>query len=284
MTARNPTRPNAILLAVLLFVQLLLMAANTRGQEGATLLESGIMTVTSPIVGAARAVGGAVGGTFESVGELRRARTENIALAEEVNRLTVEVARLREQSSEYERLRQLLGMRADLFPDSIGARVITATLGTDERMIVIDRGTVDAVHVDLPVVAWGGAVGRVVSASRHRAKVRLLTDPRGGVGAIVQRSRVKGIALGNGEELELEYVSRFADVEMGDRVVTSGQDGVFPKGLGIGRVTFVGEDNGVSKLVRLVPEVDLGALEEVLVLLEPIGGPLLDPLGDEDDV
>ncbi|ANM32005.1 hypothetical protein ABI59_01190 [Acidobacteria bacterium Mor1] len=265
-----------MLLVVLLFGQLLLMAADSRGRDGASLLERGMMRVTSPVVSAARWVGGSISGLFRNVRELREARRENTELRARVNELRLETARQGEYAAENGRLRRLLGMREDLFPDSIGARVVTATLSTDERVIVIDRGTDDGVHIDLPVVAWGGAVGRVISANASHAKVRLLTDPRGGVGAIVQRSRVKGIALGNGEVLELEYVSQFSDVALGDRVVTSGQDGVFPKGLGIGVVSLVQGDQGISKLIHVEPEVDLESLEEVLVLLEPVGGPLLE--------
>ncbi len=84
--------------------------------------------------------------------------------------------------------------------------------------------------------------------------------------------------MGRGEgPLEMAYVPKFAEVEVGDRVVTSGLDGVFPKGFGIGRVSAVWDTAGASKNIRIEPELDAGEIEEVLVLETPAGAPLLEP-------
>jgi rod shape-determining protein MreC len=282
MPALNPTRQNALLLVILLFAQLLLMAGSTRGEQGSTLLESGVLRVTGPLAEGAGAVAGGVRGGFEHVGELFEAKRENRDLRSENRNLRAEVSRLREAGLENERLRRVLGMRASLAPSSIGASVVAATLTDQERLVIIDRGTSHGVHVDLPVAAWGGAVGRVVSAGRGAAQVRLLTDPNSGVSGIIQRTRVEGEVLGRSERrMDMLYVPRYADVMLGDHVVTSGLDGVFPRGLSIGRVVFVGEDAGVSKVIRVRPEADFSRLEEVLVLLEPVGSTLLEGAEDE---
>ncbi len=137
-------------------------------------------------------------------------------------------------------------------------------------MIVVDRGRADGVEVDLPAIAWGGAVGRVVAVDPGHAKIRLLSDANSGVAGIVQRSRVRGIVEGRGATtLDLLYVPRFADVIHGDRVVTSGQDGIFPRGFGIGRIGSILESPDGTQTIHLEPELDYATLEEVLILLEP---------------
>jgi rod shape-determining protein MreC len=135
--------------------------------------------------------------------------------------------------------------------------------------VIVDRGRRDGVRVDLPVVTWGGAVGRVVAASASQAKIRLLNDASSGVAGVVQRSRAQGMVLGGAETaLDMVYVPRYSDVMHGDRVVTSGLDGIFPRGFGIGRVNAISEEPDGTQTIHLEPELDYAALEEVLILLD----------------
>jgi rod shape-determining protein MreC len=279
MSSPNPARKNTVLLGILLIGQLLLMSGSSRRHDGATVLESVVMWTTSPLVRAAGAVGDGIRGGMAQVYEIFQARSENDYLRDEVRRLRAEAVRMRESDLENARLRRLLGMRENLAPEAVGAKVVNARLHGQERLLVINRGTLDGVRVDRAVVAYGGVVGRVVHSDAMYAKVRVLTDPNSGVGGVIQRIRAEGMVFGFGRTLlEMDYVSRFADIRIGDRVVTSGLDGIFPRGFTIGRITFVGdEDEEVSKEIRLQPAVDFSSLEEVLVLLEPAGGPLLSP-------
>lgn len=284
MPASNPNRQNATLLAALLFGQLLLMALSVRGERGATVLEVTVMRLTRPVVAAAGAVAGGSRGMVVAVRDLMQARAENVELRAEADRLRAEVRRREEDALENRRLRRLLMMREELFPQAIAAGVISAAISDTEHMVVIDRGTADGVHADLAVVTWGGAVGRIVQAGPRIAKVRLLTSPNAGVGGMVQRTRVMGAVYGRGRDrMEMRFVPRYRDVVIGDRVVTSGVDGVFPDGLGVGRVVFVGEsETDISKTILLEPEVDVTRLEEVLVLPEPVGEGMLDVGLDEE--
>lgn len=273
MAGLSPTRRNILLLVAMLFAQLLMMSSNLKRTNGSSLLESGVLRASSPVLEATRVVSGGVGSFAERVKEIRTARDDNAILRREVSDLRMELARLREDSLENERLRRLLEMRQELAPRALGAHVVSTNLSSQARMLVIDRGTEDGVVPDLPVVAWGGAVGRVVYADAHLAKVRLISDPAGGAAGLVQRSRVPGIIQGKGEgPVSLAYVPSYADVAQGDRVVTSGKDGVFPRGFTIGRVVSVGKEPGVSKTILVQPELDFGELEEVLVLLDKSGG------------
>ena len=271
-------RTNLVLLAALLFGQLLLMSGSARSDAGTSMLENALARVSRPVAGATRALSGGVAGFFGFWRDVRTARDENIRLKAELGRTRVDLERFREQSLENQRLRRLLGMREDLAPRSVAASVVTTQLTSQARMAVLDRGTESGIRADLSVVAWGGAVGRVITADSRFAKVRLLTDPNSGVAGLVQRSRAAGMVLGRGDgSLEMVYVPKYADVVVGDRVVTSGLDGVFPRGFGVGRVTLVADLAGATKSIRLEPEVDFRSLEEVLALLEPVAGAVLAP-------
>jgi rod shape-determining protein MreC len=276
-------RTNLLLLAALLFGQLLLMSGSARNDAGTSLLESGLARVSRPVAGATRALSGGFAGFVGFWREVRTAREENVRLKADLGRTRGELDRSREQSLENQRLRRLLGMREDLAPRSAAASVVTTNMTSQARMIVLDRGTEAGINPDQAAVAWGGAVGRVVNAGGEFAKVRLLTDPNSGVAGLVQRSRAAGMVLGRGDgSLEMLYVPKYADVVIGDRVVTSGLDGVFPRGFGIGRVTLVADVAGATKAIRIEPEVDFRSLEEVLVLLQPVGGTALAPPGEEE--
>jgi rod shape-determining protein MreC len=268
MSSLNPARQNALLLIALLFVQLLLMAGNVRDAAGSTLLEKSALRISQPVVAVSRALGGGFSGITGGVRDLTTASKENVHLRDEVVRLRGELDRYHEESIENQRLRQLLMMKEHIAPRSIGAAVVTAILSDQEHVVVVNRGTSHGVAPDQPVIAWGGAVGRVVFADSGHAKIRLLTDPNSGVAGLVQRSRQEGMILGRGKGLlEMVYVPSFADVALGDRIVTSGIDGVFPKGVGIG-VVQASEAAGIARTILLEPEVDFSRLEEVLILVK----------------
>ena len=275
MAAASSTRRNAILLVALLFAQLLLMSSSVRGGTGATLLESWTVGLTSPVVALASWVGGTVRGAWTGAGDLISAHGRNRDLEREVRELRAEVRQRREATLENARLRRLLGMRADLVPDSIGASIVTSNVTGGSDLIIVDRGTRHGVRPDLPVVVWGSVVGKVVAAYARRSKVRLVTDIDSEVAGVIQRSRAQGLTFGTGDEmLELRFVPRFSDVVLGDRVISSGLDGIFPRGFGIGRVTAVREDPGGTQTIEVEPDVNYRALEEVVILLESSGGGL----------
>jgi rod shape-determining protein MreC len=278
MAAVSPARANALLLGVMTFAQLLLIAASVRGGMAASAVAAVVGAASRPAVAPERSVSGILLDVVHFFRDVHADEIENVKLKLEVTRLAGELERTRELAQENTRLRRLLGMHEDLAPKSIGASVVTARLAGQSRVILVDRGAADGVHPDMAVVAWGGAVGRVVSVEKGFARVRLLSDPNSGASGVIARSRAEGMIVGRGgEPMEMIYVPKYADVVVGDRVITSGLDGVFPRGFGLGRVTVVGEPVGASKSIRLEPEVDDRAVEDVLILLEPSGTGLLAP-------
>jgi rod shape-determining protein MreC len=165
---------------------------------------------------------------------------------------------------------QLLELRDRTALETAAAEVIAAGATPDFRTLTIDKGAGDGIAADMAVIAPAGVVGRVVVPSGGAAKVQLLIDRNAAAGAIVERSRAQGLVVGTGEDrLRMDYVSETADVAVGDTIVTSGIDGIYPKGFVIGRVEAVEKSGGGYKEIAVRPAVDFTSLEEVLVVLTP---------------
>ena len=278
MSSQNPVRGNSVFLVLLLFIQLLLMSGSVKGRDGVSRLEAAVVVLTSPVTSVAAWGGSSVRSLFLGVRATLVARRENLRFRQTLEDLTAELDRLREIEPENRRLRDLLSMRTSMAPESIGASVIGASLSRESRLIIIDRGSGSGVRENQAVVAWGGAVGRVISVAPGFAKVRLLSDPNSGVAAVIRENRVDGIVLGEGGDslnLTMKYVSGFADVSLGDVVVTSGLDGIFPRGFRIGKVTYVGTGGEVSRKIHVHPACRVEDLEDVLVLTGRTAGALL---------
>jgi rod shape-determining protein MreC len=206
--------------------------------------------------------------------DLRDLRQGNAQLQAEVNRLSVENARLTEVERENERLRQLLNFtRSNPWYDYKAAAVIGHKIGEDTSnllfSIFIDVGARDGVAVDMPVITDRGLVGRVVAVGPNVAEVVLLIDPASAVNARVQSSRVTGIVRGKIDSgLVMERISQGETVSPGDIVLTSGLGGNFPDKLVIGQVTEVMQrDSDMFQSARIRSTVDFGKLEEVMVIV-----------------
>jgi rod shape-determining protein MreC len=156
---------------------------------------------------------------------------------------------------------------------TVAAEVIGAGASTDFKTVTIDKGTADGVRPDMAVMAPDGVVGRIVVPSARAAKVQLLTDRNAAAGVLIARSRSQGVVVGDGDDvLRMEYVSEVADVVVGDTVVTSGIDGIYPKGFVVGTVEAVEKSGNTYRQILVRPAVDFSSAEEVLVVLTPTPG------------
>ncbi|PID39396.1 MAG: rod shape-determining protein MreC [Proteobacteria bacterium] len=166
------------------------------------------------------------------------------------------------------RLRHLLGFEDDIQPSMIAARVVGKDPSPWSKTVIIDKGIRDNVIQGSPVVIPEGIVGVIVEASAGFSKVLLLTDPNSAVDALVQTTRARGIVKGGGDDRCIfNYVLRKHEISVGDTVVSSGLDGVFPKGLRVGRVSEIVRQNaGIFQNVVVTPYVDFEILEEVFVI------------------
>jgi rod shape-determining protein MreC len=198
---------------------------------------------------------------------------ENLRLSERLRAAEIELSETREQAREAARLRALLGLRDRMGFETTVAEVIAMEGGPWASMITIDKGSSHGLKLNAPVICPAGVLGRVVAIGPLSAKVQLLLDRDSGVGVLIDRSRATGVLggqrpdqLGAGGELPLRYVPVLADVVVGDVVVTSGLDQIFPKGLVVGHVSRVQANAALLKEVWVVPAAQFDQLEEVFVL------------------
>jgi rod shape-determining protein MreC len=195
-------------------------------------------------------------------------REENQGLRQRVAALEQETVRLGELEHENARLAQLLDFRARLDGTAYSARVIGRDPLPWFRTLTLDRGERDGVRRGMAVLVPQGVVGQIAKVSRTAAQVLVLTDNNSGIDALVQRSRARGIVQGDLDAgCHMKYLRRTEDVVIGDRVVTSGLDNIFPKGMVIGKVVDVALRNrGLLQVAVIEPSVALDRLEEVLIV------------------
>lgn len=199
-----------------------------------------------------------------------------VTVAHENEELRRELARSQEMNHRYrelemanQRLRKLLHFRETIPRQVLSAQVIGKDPSPWFKTVMIDKGRADGVDVGYPVVVPEGVVGQVTDASAHYAKVLLIIDKNNAVDGLVQRTRARGIIQGAAEgRCTFKYALRKHDIQVGDTVISSGLDGVFPKGLRVGRVLeVIKRDAGIFQEIEVVPFVDFETLEEVLVVL-----------------
>ena len=168
------------------------------------------------------------------------------------------------------RLRDLINFQRNISERVVAAEVIGKDPSTWFKTVIIDKGETDGLTRGLPVVIPQGIAGQVIEVSSHYSKVMLIVDSNSAVDALVQRTRARGIIKGEStDQCRLDYLLRKNDVRIGDTIVSSGLDGVYPKGLRIGIVSnVVDHDADIFHDVIVTPFVDFEKLEEVLVILE----------------
>jgi rod shape-determining protein MreC len=233
--------------------------------------------------------GSALGDIFTTVSDLRDLRDENAALADIANELAVENTRLEELEAENELLRRLLNFvdsspeRSTFHTTEVRARVVGFEPSDLLQYIIISAGQEDGIAPEMPVVTERGLVGRVEEVFPNAARVRLIIDAGSSVNALVQRTRATGVVQGQaGGQLLLDYLPQGSDVvAVGDKILTSGLGGGYPRQLVIGEVTSVDQkDYGMFQQASVRPTVDFNRLEIVLVItdfiplkMEPAAGP-----------
>ncbi len=262
-------RPGLVLgVALALHVALISLQATTR--TGVTIFHAVVFGGVAEAQRGAAGVLGSVRGVWDGYLALRQVRAENEALRTEVGALQVALQQQRVAAERAESLRALLEFRARTPLATTGADVIGTGASPEFRTITIDKGTRDGLAANLAVVAPAGVVGRITQPSARAALVQLLIDRNAAAGALIERTRVQGVVVGVGDgTLRMDFVATTGDVKAGDLVVTSGIDGLYPKGFAIGTVERVDRGDGLYHVIAVTPAVDVSRLEEVLVVLNP---------------
>jgi rod shape-determining protein MreC len=266
-------RRNQVLLSsgVFLTLSLLLLILNRGGVRRFDPLGALFLEVLRPLQLVTTQATGAVGGVWGRYVSLVGAEKENREIRERLRRLDAEHQHDSEVELENRRLTRLLDFQADIPSQVVTARVIGKDASGIFQSFVLDRGERDGIAAGMAVVCADGVVGRIAQASPHGSRVLLLSDHNSGVDALVQRTRARGLVEGAlNRSCSMKYIKRGDDLDVGDVVVTSGLDGIFPKGILVGRISALTQkDFGLFQVAEVVPAVDFSKLEEVLVLTTP---------------
>ncbi len=264
-------RRNRVLLSsgFFLLCSLGLLSANAQHPGRIDPLGRVFLEIMAPFQRLTAGVGGGMRGIWTRYVALVGLQHENDQLLDRVRDLERRTSHQGEVELMNRRLKRLLALERELPTSAVAAAVTARDATVWFQSLTLNKGELDGILSGMPVMAPEGVVGLISSTSPHAARVLLLTDPNSGIDVLVQRTRVRGIVSGLLERgTILKYVKRSEDVRVGDRVVASGLDGVFPKGLPVGRVSKVSrKDRGLFLYAEVTPAADASRLEEVLVAL-----------------
>ena len=260
------------IIPILIFLLALsLISANLHSRDNMSFFESLVVGITAPVQKVVWGVIDGIGSIWRGYFYLVGLEKENQALKKELQDLKLQMNRYREADLANQRLRALLNFKKSIATPLLPAQLVAFDPSGWFQTILIDKGRNDGVVQDMAVVSAEGLVGRVIGVSNHHAKVLLILDGNSAVDAYIQRSRARGVLVGLGRELcLLKYVQRNEDVQVGDKVISSGMGGVFPKGLLVGTVQeVVRGSSGLFQRVEVEPAVNFSRLEEVMVVIQP---------------
>jgi rod shape-determining protein MreC len=267
VAAINPRRGGAVLVTVLVACVLALSAqARARGGRG-TVLQSWILSASAPVAGAIGSVSHGVSEAIRSTLALFDVREENVRLRRELDLRERELFRLRAEALQGAEDRRLLGAGAAL-PGVVGAvPILLAEQRAGAHSVLIGAGSADGVAPGSPLAVPAGLVGRVVTVGREISRAQLLLDASAAAGARIARTGELGVVRGDGHgALLLNNIATTSSVAKGDLVESAGIDGIYPRGIPIGRVASVSRGSKLFLEVRVTPSADFSQLTEVLLL------------------
>ena len=262
------TGGRSFIILSLLSIVLLTVSARMGTEGPLEMVRGGFSTITMPF----RMAGSAIAMPFQGIGNIFSNLTADQQtlsdLKAENEQLRSRNAELEETNQSTQRLQGLLDLKNTYNLQSTGARVISGSTDSFNNTITIDKGTSSGLAVGMPVVDSGGVIGQIIECSPTTSTVRLITDEKSGVAAMVQSSRAQGMLMGSASrQITLNLINTNQKVAVGDTVVTSGLGGVFPKGLPLGKVTSVEAAPGSLYYTIVVePYGNVSTNEEVMVI------------------
>ncbi len=264
-----PSRHRSLFLLIgVVLLQVLLLAVQIKRDSQGRLIRVWTVSAVSPVERSGAWGIGKVRDAWRHYFALSDTARENEELRRENGQLKLEVMQLQGKSAEADRLAALLNFKQKQSKvPMIVARVIGSSADANSNVIYLDQGQRDGIRKNMGVITPEGVVGKIIESFRDTSQVLLLTDRDSGVGAMIADSRIQSPVGGSGEPLlSMKYVGNDDEVNVGQRVVTSGMDRIFPKDLPVGTITQV-KAGGQYKQIRVRPSANLEKLEEVIVLL-----------------
>ena len=268
---------NASALVTVLFLQILALAIQIKRPAEPGKPEAGsirlirvwAVTAITPFERGFVNVAGFTRNLWSGYLDLRGVRQENRALREEMERMRIEQAQMSEAASQGQRLQALLGFKQQFVSQTLAAQVLGSSGSERSRILYLDKGSNDGVKADMAVITPEGVVGKVLRVFPGSSQVLVINDATSGAGAVLEKSRLQGVVTGtDAGELRMRYVMVDEKVEVGERVLTSGGDRIYPKGLPLGKVAAVKPGSDLFFEIRMEPAARLNRLEEVLIVTQ----------------
>jgi rod shape-determining protein MreC len=258
----------ALLILVFISAFLYIFSLNFRTPNKMDVLQRSVTETVSPPIQLFGRLFSSLEQFFKEYIWLKNLRGENESLKREIAEMQSRVTSYQEAYVENQRLRRLLDFKTTTMAETIPAQVIVHDLTGWFQTLMVDKGFRDGVAPDMPVVNDEGLIGRVLDVSNRYSRVLLITDQGSAVDAVDQRNRVRGILCGkDANGCLLKYIRGNLDIKEGDLVISSGKDGIYPKGLRLGVVRAVYKDPvDLFQKIDVKPLVRLSALEEVLII------------------
>ncbi len=258
----------ALLILVFISAFLYIFSLNFRTPNKMDVLQRSVTETVSPPIQLFGRLFSSLEQFFKEYIWLKNLRGENESLKREIAELQGRVTSYQEAYVENQRLRRLLDFKTTTMAETIPAQVIVHDLTGWFQTLMVDKGFRDGVAPDMPVVNDEGLIGRVLDVSNRYSRVLLITDQGSAVDAVDQRNRVRGILCGkDANGCLLKYIRGNLDIKEGDLVISSGKDGIYPKGLRLGVVRAVYKDPvDLFQKIDVKPLARMSALEEVLII------------------
>lgn len=264
-----PRRPTLLFIVVLslLFVLMSVSSQTRYLGETRTMFERTVMTIFSPVPKAVNWAGGTAQDMYHGYLDMRRAVNENTELRRKVAQLTTDNLKLSQSAGDLRRMRSLLAYSEQFDMKTSMSQTIMQDTAGRFKSIIIDRGAAEGVEVNDAVVNASGLIGRVVLTTNDLSKVQLINDNNCAVGSLVERTRRQGVIRGTGANtVQMLDIPSLADVRAGDRILTAGIDGIYPKGIPVGTIVRAEPGTSLFKTITVRPAVDFGSIEEVIVI------------------
>lgn len=270
---RPSSRPRTGLLFLSIVVgHVILISSQVQSSSGVPVLESVAFGGLSRLQHATAAVARSARDAWGGYVDLRGVREENEALRRQLGELEVRYQEQRALAQRAAQLQALLELRPSVEAPTVAAEIIAGFASPGLLTVTINKGARDGVMENMAVIAPAGVVGRIIGpVAAHAARVQLIIDTNAAAGAVTERTRAGGMVVGHEGDppLRMELVSNHADVQEGDLVVTSGAEGIYPRGFSIGRVERSERGSQLYRSITVRPMVNFRALEEVLIVLRP---------------
>jgi rod shape-determining protein MreC len=259
----------ALVMIPLLVLQIALLSLQIESPSGTLLIKTWVLGAEAPVIAVSSSIASGVRNLWLKYVWMVGARAENERLRQTVHQLSLLNSAYEQAKQENDRLRRLTSLSDSMNYQTIAARVVARTPSFLSNVIYIDRGSRDGIRVNAPVLSGDGIVGKTVLVSGYQSQVQLITNPDASLGAMLKKTRTPGVLSGSGDQLlNLTYIRNTEQIVPGDIVLSSGLDGIFPKGLTIGKVVDSRKGKGVFQSIKVEPNLDLIHIEEVVILLE----------------